>query len=77
MIRVVSFTIDLRCHGCMTMTLKSSTHNEQKSAVAERFTRNLMTNIYKHVTAVSENMYINKLDEIVENTITHIIEQSK
>ena len=56
---------------------KYSTHNEQKSAVAERFTRNLVTKIYKHVTAVSENMYINKLDEIVENTITHIIEQSK
>ena len=34
-----------------------STHNEGKSAVAERFIRNLKNKIYKHMTAVSKNAY--------------------
>ena len=41
-----------------------STHNEVKSAVAERFIRTLK-NIYKDMTAVSKNVYIHKLDDIV------------
>ena len=41
-----------------------STHNEVKSAVAERFIRTLLE-MYKHMTAVSKNVYIHKLDDIV------------
>ena len=42
-----------------------STKNEGKSVVAERFTRTLKTKIYKYMTAVSKNVYIDKLDDIV------------
>ena len=50
------------------------THNERKSVVAERFIRTLL--IYKYLTSISKNMYINKLDEIVKkynNTYQSII----
>ena len=36
-----------------------------KSVVAERFIRTLKTKIYKYMTLVSKNVYINKLDDIV------------
>ena len=45
-----------------------STHNEGKSVVAERFIRNikkLKNNIYKYMTSISKNVYIDKLDDIV------------
>ena len=42
-----------------------STHNEGKSVVAERFIRTLKNKIYKHMTSVSKNVYIVKLDDIV------------
>ena len=42
-----------------------STHNEGKSVVAERFIRTVKTKIYKHMTAVSKNAYIDKLSDIV------------
>ena len=41
-----------------------STNNEEKSVVAERFIRTLKRNIYKHMTAISNNVYIDKLDDI-------------
>ena len=44
---------------------RCSTHNERKSVVAERFTRTLNNKHYKHMTSVSKNVYINKLDDIV------------
>ena len=40
-------------------------HNEGKSVVAERFITTLKTKIYKYMTSVSKNVYINKLDDIV------------
>ena len=40
-------------------------HNEGKSVTAERFIRTLKTKIYKYMTSVSKNVYIDKLDEIV------------
>ena len=40
-------------------------HNEGKSVVAERFTRTLKTKIYKFMTSVSKDVYIDKLDDIV------------
>ena len=42
-----------------------STHNEGKSVAAERFIRTLKNNVYKHMTSISKNMYIGKLDYIV------------
>ena len=41
------------------------THNKGKSAVAERFIRILKNKIYKHMTSISKNMYIDKLNDIV------------
>ena len=43
-----------------------STHNEGKSAVAERFIRTLKNKIYKHMTAVSKNVYFDALDDIFD-----------
>ena len=40
-------------------------YNEGKSVVAEIFIRTLKTKIYKYMTSVSENVYIDKLDDIV------------
>ena len=42
-----------------------SIHNERKSVVAERFIRTLKTKIYKYMTSISKNVYIDKLDDIV------------
>ena len=42
-----------------------SIHNEAKSVVAERFIRTLKTKIYKYMTSILKNMYIAKLDDIV------------
>ena len=42
-----------------------SIHNEAKSLVAERFIRTLKTKIYKYMTSISKNVYIDKLDDIV------------
>ena len=38
-----------------------STHNEGKSVVAERFIRTLKDKIYKYMTSVSKNVYIDKI----------------
>ena len=40
-------------------------HKEGKSVVAERFIRTLKTKIYKYMTSISKNVYIDKLDDIV------------
>ena len=40
-----------------------STHNKGKSVVAERFIRTLKNKIY--MTSISKNVYIDKLDDIV------------
>ena len=42
-----------------------STHNEGKSVVAERFIRTLKSKIYKYMTSLSKIVYIDKLDDIV------------
>ena len=42
-----------------------STNNEGKSVVAERFIRTLKTKIYKYMTSISKNVYIDNLDDIV------------
>ena len=43
-----------------------SIHNEGKSVAAERCVRILKTKIYKYMTSVSKNVYIDKLDDIVD-----------
>ena len=43
-----------------------SIHNKGKSVVAERFIRTLKTKIYKYMNLVSKNVYIDKLDDIVD-----------
>ena len=43
-----------------------STHNEGKSVVVERFIRTLKSKISKYMTSISKNVYIDKLDDIVD-----------
>ena len=35
-----------------------STHNEEKSVVAERFIRTLKNKVYKYMTSISKDLYI-------------------
>ena len=50
-----------------------STYNEGKSVVAERFIRTLKNKIFKHMTAISKNVYFNVLDNVVNkyNSTVH------
>ena len=41
-----------------------STNNKGKSVDAERFIRTLKSKIYKYMTSISKNVYIDKLDNI-------------
>ena len=53
-----------------------STYNEGKSVVAERFIRTLDNKIFKHMTAISKNVYIEVLDDIANkynNTVHRTI----
>ena len=51
-----------------------STKNEWKSIVAERFIRPLKNEIYKYMTSISKNVYIDRLNDIVNkyNNTYHI-----
>ena len=54
----------------------NSTFNEGKSVVAERFIRTLKNKIFKHMTAISKNIYFDALDDIVNkynNTVHRTI----
>ena len=42
-----------------------STYNEGKSVVAERFIRILKNKIFKHMTIISKNVYIDMLNDII------------
>ena len=42
-----------------------SIHNEGKLVVSERFIRTSKKEIYKYMTAISKNIYIDKLDDIL------------
>ena len=53
-----------------------STFSEGKPVVAERFIRTLKNKIFKHMTAVSKNVYFDVLDDIVNkynNTVHRTI----
>ena len=43
-----------------------SANNEGKSVIAERFIRTLKNKIYKYMTSISKNVYIDKIDDIVK-----------
>ena len=52
------------------------TYNEGKSVGPERFIRTSKTKIFKHITAVSKNVYFDVLDEIIDkynNTVHRTI----
>ena len=54
-----------------------SIHNKVKLVAAERFIRTLKNKIFKHMTAISKNVYFNVLDDIVNkynNTVHRTIE---
>ena len=53
-----------------------STYNEAKSVVAERFIRTLKNKIFKHMTAISRNVYLDVLDDIV-NKYNNTIHRTK
>ena len=42
-----------------------STHYKGKSVIAERFIRTLKNKVFKYMTSVSKNVYIEKLGDIV------------
>ena len=42
-----------------------SIHNEGISAAVERFIRTLTTKVYKDMASITENVYVDKLDNIV------------
>ena len=53
-----------------------STYNEGKSVVAERCIRTLKNKIFKHMTAISRNIYFDMLGDIVDkynNTVHRTI----
>ena len=53
-----------------------SAYNERKYVVAERFIRTLKNKIFKHMAAVSKNVYFNVLDHIINkynNTVHRTI----
>ena len=47
-----------------------STHNEDKSVVAERFIKTLKNKIHRYMTSVSKNEYVDKLTDIVNEYIS-------
>ena len=53
-------------------TVMYSTYNEGKYVVTERFIRTLKSKIFKHMRAVSKNVYFDVLDNVVnkyKNTV--------
>ena len=53
-----------------------STYNEVKSVVAERFLNKILNKIFKHMKAISKNIYFHVLDDIVHkynNTVHRTI----
>ena len=57
-----------------------STYNEGKSVVAERFIKTLKNKIFKHMTTISKNVYVDVLNDIVNrynNTVHKTIKIMK
>ena len=41
------------------------THNEGESAFAERFIRSLKNKMYKYMTSISKNVYIDQIQQYI------------
>ena len=41
------------------------THEKRKSVIAEKFIKTLKNKIYKYMTSISKNVYIDKLNNVV------------
>ena len=56
-----------------------SMHNEQKSIIAERLIRTLKNKIYKYMTSIPKNVYIDTLEDIIDkcNNAYHSIIKMK
>ena len=52
-----------------------STYNEGKSVIAERFIRTFINKFFKHMTAISKNIYFDVLDDIV-NKYTNTVHRA-
>ena len=53
-----------------------STYKEEKSVVAEKFIRTMKNKIFKHMTAISKNVYFDVLDDIANkynNTVHRLM----
>ena len=48
-----------------------SMHNKGKSVVTKKFIRTFKNKIYKHMTSISKNVYIDKLADIVDKYNTY------
>ena len=48
-----------------------SVHNKGKSVVTKKFIRTFKNKIYKHMTSISKNVYIDKLADIVDKYNTY------
>ena len=79
MIKVVNFIINKSFKDVLKINNIEMylTCNGGKSVVAEGFIRTLKNKIFKHMTAISKNVYFDVLDDIVINTITLFIELLK
>ena len=55
-----------------------SAYKKGKSVVAERFIKTLKEKIFKHMTAISKNVYFDVLDDIVKynNTVRRTIKMN-
>ena len=54
-----------------------SAHEDGKPVIAQRFIRTLKTKIYKYMTSISKNLYIDKVDDMVNEYNIHNIAQLK
>ena len=54
-----------------------STYNEGKLVVAEGFIRTLENKIFKHMTAISKNVYFDVLDNIVGKYNNNSLQNNK
>ena len=50
-----------------------SMHHEGNSVVAKKFIRTLMNKMYKYLTSITKNMYIDKFDDIVNEKRHYIL----
>ena len=57
--------IKYRLIKAVNVTIDQLNQCEEKSDIAERFIRTLNNKIYKYISSISKNVYIAKLDDLV------------